>query len=65
MFFQAKCIGVDLKVFLAEKMGKGSVFQEIDVHFLHSNDRNSFRLKYIQLSISQSRSSSQTTYISN
>ena len=66
MFLLIKCIGVDLalKVFVAEKLGEKRVFQETEMYFCILNERNSFLLKYGQLSLSQNRSSSQTTYIS-
>ena len=65
--FINQCIGVDLalKVFLSEnKWGKGKMFQVTEIYFFILNESNGFLLKYNQLSISQSRSSSQTTYIS-
>ena len=51
------CVDLALKVFLAEKVGKGKgVSRDCDV-FSYCNERiNSLLLKYSQLSISQSRS---------
>ena len=45
-----------------KKWRKGREFQETEMYII-LNERNTFLLKNSQLSISQSRSSSQTTYI--
>ena len=63
--FITKCTGLDLalNVFFAEKMREAEGVSR-DRDFSYWNERNRFLLKYSQLPISQSRNSSQTTYIS-